>query len=47
MAYLLEKRGSGLLVLRGKEYDHGHLPPLLEVVMAVSSKEEEFCSSYP
>ena len=25
MAYLLERRGSGLLVLQGKEYDNGRL----------------------
>ena len=27
--HLLEKRGSGLLVLKPKEYDHGHLLPFL------------------
>jgi hypothetical protein len=43
MAYLLREEGSGLLVLRGKEYDHGHLPPSLvravEVVMAYLLKK--------
>ena len=49
MAYLLEKRGSGLLVLKGKEYDNGHLSPfcsreLWRWPMPSSSREEEVCS---
>jgi hypothetical protein len=31
--HLLEKRGSGLLGPRGKEHDHGHLPPFLSKEM--------------
>ena len=52
MAYLLEKRGSGLLVLKGKEYDNGHLSPffsreLWRWPMPSSSSEEEVCPSSP
>ena len=52
MASLLEKRGSGLLVLKGKEYDNGHLSPfftreLWGWPMPSSSREEEVCPSSP
>ena len=52
MAYLLEKRGSGLLVLKGQEYDNGHISPffsreLWRGPMPTSSREEEVCSSIP
>ena len=52
MAYLLEKRGSGLIVLKGKEYDNGHLSPffsreLWRWPMPASSREEEDCPSSP
>ena len=50
--HLLEKRGSGLLVLKGKEYGNGHLSPffsreLWRWPMPSSSREEEVCHSSP
>ena len=52
MAYLLEKRGPGLLVLTGKENGNGHLSPffsreLWRWLMPSSSREEEVCPSSP
>ena len=52
LAYILEKRGSGLLVLKGKEYDTGHLSAffsreLWRWPMPSSSREEEVCPSGP
>ena len=52
MAYILETRGSGLLVLKGKEYHNGNLAPffskeLWRWPMPSSSREEEVCPSGP
>jgi hypothetical protein len=52
MAYILEKRGSGLLDLKGREYDTGHLSAffsreLWRWPMPSSSREEEVCPSGP
>ena len=52
VAYLHEKRGFGLLVLKGKEYDNGHLSPLFSRElwtwpMPSASREEEVCPSGP
>ena len=52
MAYLLEKRGSGLLVLIRKEYGNGHLSPffsreLWRWPMPSSSRAEWVCPSSP
>ena len=52
MADLLKKRVSDLLVLKGKQYDDGHLSPffsreLWRWPMPSSSREEEVCPSGP
>ena len=51
IAYLLEKRASGLLVLKGKEYDNGHLFPFSRELwrwpMPSSSREEWLGPSSP
>ena len=50
MEYLLERRGSALLVLR-REYDHGPLPPFLSRELWgwswLSSRKEGVCPSSP
>jgi len=52
MADLLKKRVSDLLVLKGKQYDDGHLSPFFTRElswwpMPSSSREEEVCPSSP
>ena len=52
MAYLLEKRGFVLLVLKGKEYDNGHLSPFFSRELwrwptPSSSREGDVCPSSP